>query len=1134
MAQDTTPAIIVYQGNGSNKTFSVPFDKGDYGAIKVAFVRRGLTNYEYNPTTYTVNGCLFAWALANTSPVQYYYTKPNDSKVYNAQNNVVSGVTLTSMADSSAKFSNGKTGYRALAQDISFHSSVEWLGEPLTKNDWICIVRETQSNQPYVYPNNQKHIEGALDNLSRQIQELKAQSDISLKVDATFEKDARKLNPIDWLNTIARSTDGTARGFRFRDFWLEFSTDDPNKAEADKTWTRLLNTTNITTVREYYDKDKNVSYPEYSKDGGRTWVPFGRVLQNQIDGINEEIDDIQSDVSNLYSKTSTNASNIATLKIRADGHDTHLAQHDQDISELQTQAVDLYSKHTSLKNRVDRHDDDLTELDESVADLKSTKLDKNQGKVHSGKTMMVDENGYIVPKASAEDSGLRAVSHDNSMNGAGTDEDPLRLAETISGNRTFKDGVKTPKLNNGADISVPTVGGTLARTEDIDSKITNCITEIPQDIKLELADGVVTIKAGSKIRIPKTGNVFEDYVFTSNITRSGGVNGSAFLVALFNVSNNKFAQTFTVSLSKSCSGTTDTLAGTPQHLWYDTANNILKYYGNDGVTNNYYAALPLAIVSGAATITSIDQVFNGLGYIGSTVFALPGVKGLIPNGRNEDGTLKNATFNTNNVLTVQVSKTTTKCISLNNNKLDVYRGYVVAESTTGALYSMWYQPSSNIMFNTANNKPVKATLTYIIEVSYDGDKITYFNPKTVFHAVDYNDFEELDNSAVHKTGNETIGGEKTFTSTIRMNGQYLHFDGIDSAATQSFKDIDAYDTNGATVGGVRIEHSSTNGRSVSLITRKADGSVGGNLGVRTKPDGTYSSFAPTPASTSNSTEIATTAWVNSAAVHKAGDETVAGTKTFTAPYLQVTNAAGTGGSGIKISDSNGKGSSELVHYYTGGNYYTRLISWNATANKYAYIEIIAGDDGNMRFTNANLNSMTAPTPASTSNSTDVATTAWVNSKISADLPAGVVVPFGGTSVPSGWLKCDGSAVSRTTYAKLFAAIGTRYGTGNGSTTFNLPTQSVLPLGLNANVSVLGTGKTLGLTDGSNFGSIHQYGTFIYHNSQYNSNVGSATSGGPFAQNKALGVTTDSSKSGLKGTVNLANATGAKAIVCIKY
>lgn len=54
------------------------------------------------------------------------------------------------------------------------------------------------------------------------------------------------------------------------------------------------------------------------------------------------------------------------------------------------------------------------------------------------------------------------------------------------------------------------------------------------------------------------------------------------------------------------------------------------------------------------------------------------------------------------------------------------------------------------------------------------------------------------------------------------------------------------------------------------------------------------------------------------------------------------------------------------------------------------------------------------------------------------LPAGMMAPYAGASAPTGWLLCDGSAVSRSGYATLFAAIGTAYGTGDGSTTFNLP------------------------------------------------------------------------------------------------
>lgn len=69
-------------------------------------------------------------------------------------------------------------------------------------------------------------------------------------------------------------------------------------------------------------------------------------------------------------------------------------------------------------------------------------------------------------------------------------------------------------------------------------------------------------------------------------------------------------------------------------------------------------------------------------------------------------------------------------------------------------------------------------------------------------------------------------------------------------------------------------------------------------------------------------------------------------------------------------------------------------------------------------------------------------TYWSQIPTYADLvdpvPTGVVLPFGGSTVPEGFLLCNGAAISRTTYAKLFAAIGTLYGAGDGATTFNLP------------------------------------------------------------------------------------------------
>ena len=58
--------------------------------------------------------------------------------------------------------------------------------------------------------------------------------------------------------------------------------------------------------------------------------------------------------------------------------------------------------------------------------------------------------------------------------------------------------------------------------------------------------------------------------------------------------------------------------------------------------------------------------------------------------------------------------------------------------------------------------------------------------------------------------------------------------------------------------------------------------------------------------------------------------------------------------------------------------------------------------------------------------------------LSGMVPSGAVLYFAGPTAPAGWLKANGAAVSRTAYAALFAAIGTTYGAGDGSTTFNLP------------------------------------------------------------------------------------------------
>jgi microcystin-dependent protein len=77
------------------------------------------------------------------------------------------------------------------------------------------------------------------------------------------------------------------------------------------------------------------------------------------------------------------------------------------------------------------------------------------------------------------------------------------------------------------------------------------------------------------------------------------------------------------------------------------------------------------------------------------------------------------------------------------------------------------------------------------------------------------------------------------------------------------------------------------------------------------------------------------------------------------------------------------------------------------------------------------------------------------------IPTATIIPWSDSSVPSGFLDCNGAAVSRTTYADLFAVIGTTYGAGDGSTTFNVPN-------LEDNVTVgKSPGKSVGSTGGAN-------------------------------------------------------------------
>ena len=83
------------------------------------------------------------------------------------------------------------------------------------------------------------------------------------------------------------------------------------------------------------------------------------------------------------------------------------------------------------------------------------------------------------------------------------------------------------------------------------------------------------------------------------------------------------------------------------------------------------------------------------------------------------------------------------------------------------------------------------------------------------------------------------------------------------------------------------------------------------------------------------------------------------------------------------------------------------------------------------------------------------------------LPAGMIAPFAMTTPPTGWLECNGATISRSTYATLFAAIGTTYGAGDGSSTFVLPDLRA--------TFIRGFDNSRGIDTGRTFGSFQDQG-----------------------------------------------------------
>lgn len=352
------------------------------------------------------------------------------------------------------------------------------------------------------------------------------------------------------------------------------------------------------------------------------------------------------------------------------------------------------------------------------------------------------------------------------------------ISSPTNGQHLVYDGAKWKNTNSAATVSWGGIDGTLSDQTDLQnaldekanvdmdnltakganianwsSNVSNCITYIPQDIKLEFntTTKILTLKAGSKLYIPNGSGVFNEITINSDQTLTNTFSGqyNAIFVC-WDSANNVMRQTPTVN-----SGASDPSTAS-NRIWYDTTANKIKYYENAGTTvTSDSLSLPICIMQNAGSgsgFTKIQQVFNGFGYIGSSTFVLPGVKGLSPNGRNADGTCNNIelNFTTPTVLTLDYSNETSILCFLTSAGI---RGYGVrdyyeqdTEPVFSGTYATWFNIKENIMYLTSNGGTSWSKITDIW-LGYMGKSananFTSFSPKCSLSLLDYNSKPEI-------------------------------------------------------------------------------------------------------------------------------------------------------------------------------------------------------------------------------------------------------------------------------------------------------------------------------------------------------------------------------------------------------
>lgn len=291
------------------------------------------------------------------------------------------------------------------------------------------------------------------------------------------------------------------------------------------------------------------------------------------------------------------------------------------------------------------------------------------------------------------------------------------------------------------DLSnLSTVGQEILDNKLNKQMISNCITHIPQDIKLELSGNVLTLKAGSKLYVPNGDEKFDEVITdTDIISTSNWTTGQLYVLIKPDTKT-----PVTVATGNVYSGTSAPSSPANGCVWYDTTNNVIKRYTtSDNVWTSGFA-LPICLVSivNGTGFTSIDRVFNGIGYFGSTVYVLPNTKVLFPNGKNEDGSNKNIEYTETGVrLTTNTSYNSSPSVFFGS--VHFYNHDYLGEFENPPSiknYAMYYNISENLLYKNGDGGYWEAypNMMYLGTIFNYSTNIMSANFKNTFRALDAN------------------------------------------------------------------------------------------------------------------------------------------------------------------------------------------------------------------------------------------------------------------------------------------------------------------------------------------------------------------------------------------------------------